>query len=73
MIGGALIAWITLGIVIILIFRDGVGIVWGAILGLPLGALFGFIFGIRRESKDSSEKRTRPATLTGVWDREFDG
>jgi hypothetical protein len=72
-LGGVIIAWIILGIVGILLLRRFEGWIIGIPLGIIPGGFLGYRIGIRRELKGSKRRDPRPATKTGVWDREIDG
>jgi membrane protein DedA with SNARE-associated domain len=72
MIGGALAGWLIIGFGVGLL---GKTMIAAAIIGAPLGAICGFILGLRWEQA-AERLKPRPAEArrsAGLWDREIDG
>ena len=74
MFGGALVGWILLGTGFVLTCRNRIGVIFGACVGVPLGALFAFLHWL--DKKDSGDrltpKKTGSSPSATVWDRELD-
>jgi hypothetical protein len=71
MFAGGLIGAIMMGVVGVALTHHLKGLMY-SILGVPVGALFVFLYGAGREVAKPADKTRVPPASAGVWDKELD-
>jgi hypothetical protein len=71
MFAGGLIGAIVVGVLGVAVTHHLKGLMY-SLLGVPVGAVFVFLYGAGREEAKPAAKTSPPPTSAGVWDKEPD-